>query len=103
MEDDSLKPIAGMAALRGEIDALDRVLVSALARRAAMIDRAVEIKRREGLAARIDSRVEEVVANVRGAAEEAGLDADMVERMWRALIEWSIAREEKALSKPNAA
>ena len=47
--------------------------------------------------ARIESRVEEVVRNVRAHAAGAGLDPVLVEEMWRLLIDWSIAREEKEL------
>jgi isochorismate pyruvate lyase len=88
-----------MPELRAEIDRLDRDLVALLARRAAFIDRAVEIKRDAGLPARIDERVEEVVARVRAAALAAGLDADLAEGLWRDLIEWSIAREAGALGE----
>ncbi|MFC2966483.1 chorismate mutase [Acidimangrovimonas pyrenivorans] len=92
-----LARITSMAELRREIDAHDRGIVAALVRRAAMIDRAAELKPAEGLPARIGPRVEAVVENVRAAAVEGGLDPDLVERLWRELIEWSIAREEKVL------
>lgn len=89
--------IGTMAELRQEIDQLDRDLVGLLARRAALIDRAVELKQRERLPARIGARVEAVVANVRATAAEAALDPDLAERLWRDLIDWSIAREEARL------
>lgn len=89
--------IASMAELREAIDALDQSLVALLARRAGMIDRAVELKRAEGMPARIPWRVEEVVQKVRASAATQGLDADLAESLWRPLIEWSIAREEARL------
>ncbi len=55
---------AAMAGVRAEIDRLDREIVALLVRRAACIDRAVAVKRAEGLPARIGPRVEEVIANV---------------------------------------
>lgn len=88
---------APMAEIRAEIDRLDRELVTLLARRAACIDRAVTVKARERLPARIDARVEEVVANARAEASAAGLDPDLAEALWRRIVEWSIAREERAL------
>jgi len=88
-----------MAELRAEIDRLDAALVALLAERAGYIDRAVEIKAGLGLPGRIGPRVEEVVANVRGHAEAQGLDPDLAEQLWRALVEWSIAREEAVLGK----
>lgn len=88
-----------MAELREEIDALDRRLVALLAHRARYIDRAVALKTREGLPARIDDRVEEVVANAKAAAKAEGLDPALAEGLWRDLIEWSIRREAKHLGE----
>ena len=46
------------------------------------------------------ARVEEVVANVRREAAVHGLPPDLIEKLWRRLIDWSIAREEGVLG-PN--
>lgn len=86
-----------MTALRREIDLLDTALTRLLARRAAFIDRAAELKQGAGLPARITDRVEQVAANARANAEAAGLDPDFAETLWRQMIEWSIAREERVL------
>lgn len=91
--------MTAMADIRAEIDRLDRDLVALLARRAACIDRAVAAKRAEGLPARIDARVDEVIANVRAIAAAERLDPDLVGEIWTRLIDWSIAREERALGK----
>jgi isochorismate pyruvate lyase len=91
-----------MQELRAQIDALDAELVAALARRATYIDRAIALKPAEGLPARIGSRVEDVVAKVRGRAEAEGLDPALVEDLWRRLIDWSIAREETVLGPEGA-
>jgi isochorismate pyruvate lyase len=82
-----------MPVLRDQIDALDRDLVRLLRRRADYIDRAIAIKQGNGMPARIPDRVEDVVAKVRAEAEAVGLDGDLAERLWRQLIDWSIARE----------
>lgn len=86
-----------MAHVRAEIDLLDEDLVRLFAARAAFIDRAAQIKAKVDLPARIDARVEEVVANVRRHAATHGLPPDLVEKLWRRLIDWSIAREESHL------
>jgi isochorismate pyruvate lyase len=86
-----------MDELRAEIDRIDRALLALLARRIACIDRAVALKGRAGLPARIDARVEQVVANARAAAEAEGLDPDGAAELWRRIVDWSIAREERAL------
>lgn len=88
-----------MAEIRAEIDRLDRALVGLLAERAGYIDRAAAVKTGINLPARIDERVEEVVANVRAHARTEGLPPDLVEKLWRRLIDWSIAREEVVLGK----
>ncbi|MCD9148408.1 chorismate mutase [Pseudophaeobacter flagellatus] len=84
---------ADMSELRSQIDDLDKILVELLAKRAGYIDRAVELKTQNGWPARIPARVEEVVANARAKAGQAGLDPDLIESLWRQLVEWSIARE----------
>lgn len=92
-----------MVELRAEIDRLDVELVALFAQRVGYIDRAAQIKAEVGLPARIGSRVEEVVSNVRRHAEAHGLPPDKLEKLWRRLIDWSIEREEDSLGKdlPN--
>lgn len=92
---------SNMAELRRQIDLLDDQIVALLVRRAGYIDRAAQIKQTEGLPARITTRVEEVVANVRDRADAAGLDPELTETLWRHLIEWSIAREERVLGNDD--
>jgi tRNA/rRNA methyltransferase len=89
---------ADMGELRAAIDAVDRALVGLFAERTAYIERAAELKRGNGLPARIPERVEEVVERVRAAADGAGLDPDLYETLWRRLIEAAIALEERRLA-----
>lgn len=91
--------IPDMPTLRAAIDALDARLIALLAQRHALIDRAAQIKAGNGMPARIDERVEEVVANVRGHAQAHGLDPDLYDRLWRQLIDAAIAQEERQLNK----
>lgn len=93
--------ILSMAALRAEIDALDAEIVALMADRARLIDRAAQLKPGEGLPARIDARVEEVVRNARAQAEARGLDPTLIEMIWRQIVEWSIAREERVLGRED--
>lgn len=89
--------ITDMAALRARIDALDEKLVALLAERSTLIDHAVTIKSKVGLPARIDARVEEVVANARREAERQGLDPDLAEKLWRMMVDHFIAQEDAQL------
>jgi isochorismate pyruvate lyase len=91
------KDCTTMADIRAGIDQLDEQLVRLFAERAGYIDRAGDIKAEVDLPARIESRVEEVVRNVRRHADTYGLPPDLVEKLWRRLIDWSIAREESRL------
>ncbi|WP_271881029.1 chorismate mutase [Phaeobacter italicus] len=88
---------ADMATLRQQIDQLDRELIARLAERASYIDRAIELKTENGWPARIPARVEEVVMNARTTAEATGLDPDLIETIWRQLVDWSIAREARVI------
>lgn len=88
-----------MAEVRAGIDAVDEALVALLVRRATYIDRAATLKGPLQMPARIDWRVEEVVSKVRASADVQGLDPDLAEVLWRQLIDWSIAQEEKTLGK----
>lgn len=92
-----MNDIPDMPSLRVRIDALDAELIALLAQRSALIERAARIKARDGLPARIDARVEEVVANARRHAENAGLDADLIEHIWRRLIDAAIRQEDRHL------
>ena len=86
-----------MQDLRVQIDKLDQHLIQMLAARLGYIDRAAVLKPGEGLPARIPARVEDVVQKVRANSREAGMDPDLAEQLWRILIDWSIAREERVL------
>ncbi|NOD31018.1 chorismate mutase [Ruegeria atlantica] len=86
-----------MQELRTEIDKLDRQLIEMLVTRATYIDRASQLKPGEGLPARIPERVEEVVQRVRASSDALGMDPDLAEKLWRILIDWSIAREERVI------
>ena len=82
-----------MEELRHQIDKLDIKIVELLATRSQFIDRATDLKSINGMPARIPDRIESVVSNAREAAQKLDLDSDLVEKIWRILIEWSIQRE----------
>ena len=86
-----------MQDLRIQIDKLDRQLIGMLVTRAGYIDHASDLKPGEGLPARIPERVEEVVQRVHTSSAELGMDPNLAETLWRILIDWSIAREERVI------
>jgi isochorismate pyruvate lyase len=95
-----------LADLRTVIDRIDRDIVSLLAERVRCLDEVIAVKARDSLPAAIPERIEGVVANVRLEAENAGMPPDLAEKLWRSLIDWSIAYEDKYLdgtkNKPKA-
>jgi isochorismate pyruvate lyase len=86
-----------MAALRKKIDSLDEALVKLLAERQRQIELAAEIKNRIGWPARIPPRVDEVLSRVAAHAEQENLDAGLARSLWSALVDWSIAYEERLM------
>ena len=86
-----------LSSQRGRIDAIDAALVALLAQRVAVVREVIAIKNREGLAARLPARVEAVVAHVRDVATKTDCPPDLAETVWRSMIEWTIAFEERSL------
>ncbi len=91
-----------LADARDAIDAIDDQIVDLLVQRLAVVKNVVIVKEREGIPALLPDRVEEVVERVGLRAAAAGLPPDLTERVWRDLIEWTIAYEDKHLGAPNS-
>ena len=81
-----------MEEVRAEIDRIDREIVALLAERAGYVQQAARVKRLRGEI--VDpARIEEIVAKTRAAAAERGLPPDLVEPLFRLMIERFIALE----------
>ncbi|MET7709860.1 chorismate mutase [Micromonospora sp. NPDC005413] len=78
--------------IRARIDELDGELVGLLARREALVRRAAPLKS-DQQAVRAPDRVAQVVARVRALANEAGADPDLIERIYRGMIQAFIDME----------
>jgi isochorismate pyruvate lyase len=87
-----------LSEVRATIDRIDEQLIELLAARLKAIKRAAELKDVPD-EARVTWRVEEVARRVREAAVAAGFDADVAERIWRAMMEECIAYEQRALGE----
>lgn len=96
------KDCAGIADVRAAIDTIDEALIDLLARRMAYVDRVAEIKIAEGLPANVPARVAQVIEKVRTWADRDGFPADLAEKIWQSLIDWSIAHEERVMKAHNA-
>jgi isochorismate pyruvate lyase len=90
-----------MAEVRAGVDALDRELVARLAVRQRYMEAAARIKPSRDKVHDAE-RIEDVVAKVKAAADDAGLSQSIAEPVWRLLIDRSIAHELEAWDRLRA-
>lgn len=84
--------------VRDNIDRLDRKLVPLLAERAGYVTQAARFKATK--AAVVDpDRIEQIVLKVRHLAIEEGMDPDLVEHIYRSMIDAFIIHEAKVYMK----
>lgn len=74
-----------MADVRRNIDALDTELVDMLALRGAYVAQAARIKNNPDLVVD-EERIEFIIDRVKTLSDSAGLEPDVAERTWRAMI-----------------
>ena len=89
-----------LADVRSEIDRIDKALVQLLAERATYVRRAGELKAtREAV---VDpKRIEEIIAEVRRLSNDLGMEADVAEAVFRALIDRFIEFEHPVFDRPR--
>ncbi|MET1414045.1 chorismate mutase [Roseibium sp. HPY-6] len=83
--------------VRDEIDRLDEKLVRLFAERQGFVRRMSELKQHPDEAFDAE-RIEKMIAVIRKRAEELGLEADQVDLVWRTLIDWNIAFEQRVIA-----
>ena len=81
-----------MAAIRREIDRVDRALICLLAERLTYIERAGVIKA-DRAKVRDEARIQDVLTKVKSACLAQGFPFAIAEPVWRALMEGCIAHE----------
>lgn len=82
--------------VREQIDHLDQQLIDLIATRQFYVDQAVRFKRTTE-DAQSPERVQQVIDKVRQKAFEVGTDPDLVETIYRAMIQHFIQRELKEI------
>lgn len=85
-------PCKDMTDVRREIDRVDRAIVALIAERQNYIEQAGFIKQSRDTV-RDQDRVEDVIAKVCAAARREGADPDLVETVYRTMVEWCINYE----------
>ena len=100
MTKDNAKPTpeqekALMAPYRARIDALDAQIVALLGQRFGIISEVAKLKAERGIAPIVPARIEEVVAHARARAQQAGVDPNLVEKIYRIIIDTACQQEEE--------
>ncbi len=81
---------------REKIDAIDTALIEMIATRQFYVDQAVRFKK-SIQDVQSPERVEQIIQKVRAQAVELGIDPDLVEQLYRAMIQQFIQRELKEI------
>ena len=88
-----------LAQVREQIDRIDAQIVQLLAERGGYVLAAARFKR-SAAEVRAPQRVEQVIARVRALAERQGAMPDVVERIYREMIEAFTDAEQRHWSRP---
>jgi len=78
--------------IRKSIDDVDSMIIRLMAKRADFVAAASKLKKSEQ-GVRDPKRVEQVIANIREKANQAGLDAELAEQTYRTMIGWFVEKE----------
>jgi isochorismate pyruvate lyase len=91
---------ANLGEIREEMDAIDRQIVALIARRVEYVRAAAQFKASAATVA-APERVAAVLQTRREWAEAAGLSGDVIEGIYRALVDYSISEEHKRWHEIN--
>ena len=95
---DKVKPCSTMLAVRREVNALDDVLVPLLVESVGDMTQAASIKQ-DPAQERDEARIQAIVDRVREQAQAEGGDADVMEAIYRSLMEACIAYEHREFAR----
>jgi isochorismate pyruvate lyase len=99
---DKVNHCSTMAEVRAGVNALDDLLVPLLVQRSGYMTQAARVKNDERLV-RDEVRIEAIVDRVRPMAQAQGGDPDLIERLYRAMMECYIDYEHEELARLRAA
>lgn len=92
------KTCASMTEVRKHVDALDDILVPLLVERGGYMTQAATIKPKAELV-RDEARIEAIVRRVRARAEAEGGEPDVIEAIYRSMMEAYIAYEHREFAR----
>jgi chorismate mutase/prephenate dehydratase len=92
-----------LPSLREAIEAIDRELLSQLRRRMDLAEEVAAAKLRTAYPFRDEPREDQIIQRVRHAAVERGLDAHEIERLYRVILDMSVAHQKAHVRSLEAA
>jgi len=98
---DKVPHCTAMAQVRQGVDALDDILVPLLVQRSAFMTQAARVKNDTQLV-RDEARIQAIVDRVRERAVAEGGDPDLLEQLYRGMMELFIAYEHQELARLRA-
>ena len=98
---EKVKDCQTMQEVRAGVNALDDILVPLLVERSGYMTQAAKVKNNEHLV-RDEARIQAIVDRVRPMAEAQGGNPDLMERLYRAMMECYIDYEHQELARMRA-
>jgi chorismate mutase/prephenate dehydratase len=86
-----------LGSLRDRIEAVDRQIIKLIAERLAIVEDVAEAKLASASPFRDRQREESLITRLRAMAVEAGIDPHQIERMYRVIMDMSVAHQEQAV------
>ncbi len=99
---DKVKHCSTMAEVRAGVNALDDLLVPLLVQRSGYMTQAARVKNDERLV-RDEARIQAIIDRIRPMAAAQGGNPDLLERLYRAMMECYIDYEHEELARLRAA
>ena len=87
-----------MKELRKDLDILDEELLKIISKRFKFIEQAAIIKN-DASEIRDIERIEEIIIRLKGLAKKYDINSDIVEKLWRFIIDLSIEYEKEIFSQ----
>ena len=88
-------PAPDLATLREQIEAVDRKIIELIAERLAIVEGVVEAKLAAASPFRDREREESLIGRLRAIAAEAAVDPHQIERLYRVVMDMSVAHQEQ--------
>ena len=98
---DKVNNCQSMQEVRAGVNALDDILVPLLVERSGYMTQAAKVKNDEHLV-RDEARIQTIIDRVRPMAEAQGGNPDLIERLYRAMMECYIDCEHQELARMRA-